>query len=247
MRHYDGFFKGGGGGFRGRWFNVGAGLDVEPFGFSGPSGRWKEHAVSQRQPLIEARNPSDIATGAIFREAIASGNALGKEISQFVNSGLLVPDKLTNAIVVERLKKEDCAKGFILDGYPRSLGQAQSLDLFLKKKGAPIEKVLYIKVEPDIVAKRMAQRRICAKCSTPYNLISHPPLKAGACDRCGGELVPRADDKPESIRKRLETYQQITTPLRDYYEKQKVLIVLDASQTVDVIAKEIAAITGSPS
>jgi adenylate kinase len=210
--------------------------------FLGPPGAGKS---TQSAIASEKLGIPDIATGAIFREAIARGNALGKEISQFVNSGLLVPDKLTNAIVVERLKKEDCAKGYILDGYPRSLDQAQALDLFLKKKGEPLEKVLYIKVEPDIVAKRMAQRRICSKCSTPYNLMSQPPKKEGLCDRCGGELIPRADDKPESIRKRLQTYQQITTPLRDYYAKQNVLTILDASQTVEVIAKEIASIIGA--
>ena len=180
-----------------------------------------------------------VATGAIFREAIAKGSALGKEVSQFVNCGLLVPDKLTNAVIVERLKKDDCAKGFLLDGYPRSLGQAKALDVHLAKVKHPLEKVIYFEVDVTVVVNRIGQRRICSKCGTIYNLASHPPKQADVCDRCNAELVMRVDDKPESIRRRLQIYNDNTRPLLDYYRQQGILNVLDASMSVDAASKAV--------
>jgi len=185
-----------------------------------------------------------IATGAIFRETIAQGTAFSKEISQFVNSGLLVPDKLTNAIVLERLKKPDCEKGFLMDGYPRSLGQAESLDAYLKKRSQPLDKVLYFKVDVAMVVNRMGQRRICSKCGTTYNLVSHPSKREGLCDRCDGHLITRVDDQPSSIRKRLHVYQESTAPLLGYYEKQGVLTVIDASLFVEKTTQQVFSATG---
>jgi adenylate kinase len=186
-----------------------------------------------------------VATGAIFREAIANNTALGKEVSQFVNCGLLVPDKLTNAVIVERLKKEDCAKGFLLDGYPRSMGQAKALDAHLTKVKHPLEKVIYFEVDVTVVVNRIGQRRICSKCGAIFNLVSHPPKKADACDRCGGELIMRLDDKPDAIRRRLKTYTDNTQPLLDYYRQQGILNVLDASMDVNDASKAVAALAGA--
>ena len=185
-----------------------------------------------------------VATGAIFREAIANNTALGNEVSQFVNCGLLVPDKLTNAVVVDRLKKEDCAKGFLLDGYPRSLGQAKALDAHLAKVKHPLEKVIYFEVDVTVVVNRIGQRRICSKCGTIFNLVSHPPIKADACDRCGGELIMRVDDSPESIRRRLQIYNDNTRPLLDYNKQRGILNVLDASLSVDAASKAVAQLAG---
>ncbi len=207
--------------------------------FLGPPGAGKG---TQASVASETLGVPAIATGGIFRKAIADGTKLGKQISQFVNSGLLVPDTLTNAIVSERLKEKDCKKGFILDGYPRSLDQAKALDLFLQKAKHPLDKVLYFKVDAAVVVDRMGQRRMCNKCGATYNLVSLPPKKVGICDKCGGELITRADDQPESIRKRLEVYEESTAPLLKYYEKQGILKVLGASESVQDVAKQVAGV-----
>lgn len=209
--------------------------------FLGPPGAGKG---TQAALVKERLKVPAVATGAIFREAIANETPLGKEIAQFVNSGLLVPDKLTNAIVVERLKQPDCANGFILDGYPRSLNQAKSLDTYLKKTGTPLERVLYFKVDAAVVVDRMGQRRMCGKCGATYNLVSQPSKVAGVCDKCQGELISRTDDQPESIRKRLQIYDESTSPLLAYYEKQKMLSVLDASQPVETIGRQVLDLCG---
>lgn len=155
------------------------------FVFLGPPGAGKG---TQAALVSESLGAPAIATGGIFRKAIADESQMGKQISQFVNSGLLVPDKLTNAIVNERLKEKDCKKGFILDGYPRSLAQAKSLDLYLQKARSPLDRVLYFQVDSSVVIDRMGKRRICGQCGQTYNTVSQPSKKAGVCDRCGGGL-----------------------------------------------------------
>jgi adenylate kinase len=207
----------------------------------GPPGAGK----GTQSPLIkEHLKVPTIATGAIFREAMANDRAIGKEIAQFVNAGLLVPDQLTNAIVVKRLKHPDCTHGFILDGYPRSLNQAKALDAYLKKIAQPLEKVLYFKVDPAVVVERMGLRRVCAQCGTSYNLVSHPSKVEGVCDVCGGELIMRTDDAPEAIRKRLQVYSETTSPLLAYYEKKGILSMVDASQSVEAITRQLAKYCG---
>jgi len=181
-----------------------------------------------------------IATGGIFREAIAAQTKIGKQIAQFVNSGILVPDKLTNAIVAERLKAKDCKKGFILDGYPRSLTQAKALDTYLLKAATPLDRVLYFKVEAAVVIERMGKRRVCSQCGQTYNLVSQPPKAEGKCDRCGGALITRSDDTPAAISKRLTVYEETTKPLLDYYGKKKILDVLNASEPVELVAQQVS-------
>jgi len=208
------------------------------FVFLGPPGAGKgtQAALVSEQLGIPA-----IATGGIFRQAISEGSRMGRQIAQFVNSGILVPDKLTNAIVVDRLEEKDCRKGFILDGYPRSSAQAKALDTVLQKSRRPLDRVLYFQVEPVVVVERMSKRRICAQCGQTYNLTSQPPKQEGRCDRCGGALIMRSDDKPEAIRKRLDVYEETTSPLLDYYRDKDLLTVVNASLSVSEVSKQVQA------
>ncbi|OGR93238.1 MAG: adenylate kinase [Elusimicrobia bacterium RIFCSPLOWO2_01_FULL_59_12] len=206
------------------------------FVFLGPPGAGKG---TQAALISQALGVPAIATGGIFRDAIARGTQIGKQIGQFVNSGMLVPDKLTNAIVAERLKQKDCKKGFILDGYPRSLTQAKALDTYLLKVRSPIDRVLYFKVEAPVVIERMGKRRVCSQCAATYNLVSQSPKTEGLCDKCGGALVTRSDDTPEAIRKRLTVYEQTTKPLLDDYGKKNILDVVNASASVEAVARQV--------
>ena len=205
----------------------------------GPPGAGKG---TQAALISQSLGVPAIATGGIFREAIAGATKIGKQIAQFVNSGILVPDKLTNAIVAERLKEKDCKKGFILDGYPRSLTQAKALDTFLAKAHTPVDRVLYFQVEAPVVVERMGKRRVCSQCGQTYNLVSQPPKEDAICDRCKGPLITRSDDTPDAIRKRLDVYEQTTKPLLDYYGKKNILNVLNASKNVESVAQEVRAV-----
>jgi adenylate kinase len=209
------------------------------FVFLGPPGAGKG---TQAGLISQSLSVPAIATGGIFRAAIAASTKIGKQIAQFVNSGMLVPDKLTNAIVAERLKEKDCQKGFVLDGYPRSLTQAKALDTYLLKAKTPLDRVLYFKVDAPVVIERMSTRRVCSQCGATYNLTSQPTKVEGVCDKCSGKLMTRSDDTPESIRKRLDVYEQTTKPLLDYYGKKNVLDVLNASLSVDVVAQQVNAV-----
>ena len=209
------------------------------FVFLGPPGAGKG---TQAALVSQALGVPSIATGGIFREAIARGTKIGTQIAQFVNAGILVPDKLTNAIVSERLKEKDCQKGFLFDGYPRSLPQAKTLDATLQKSHGPLDRVLYFQVEAPVVIERMGKRRICSQCGQTYNLASQPSQAEGKCDKCGGTLVTRSDDKPEAIRKRLEVYEETTSPLLEYYRKKEILSVINASQSVEEVARQVNAV-----
>jgi adenylate kinase len=215
--------------------------EVNRYVFLGPPGAGKG---TQASLISEKLKIPAIATGAIFRAAIGKESALGRQVSQFVNSGLLVPDELTNAVVADRLKEKDCKNGFILDGYPRSLVQAKSLDTFLTKAKTPLTAVLYFKVDPAVVIERMGKRRVCGQCGTTFNLVSQPPKREGKCDKCGAALITRKDDEPTSIRKRMDVYDETTRPLLQYYEKKGVLKIFDASLPVQEVAKEVMQICG---
>lgn len=206
------------------------------FIFLGPPGAGKG---TQAVLTGERLGIPSISTGAMFRESIAQNTTMGRQIAQFVTAGLLVPDKLTNAIVAERLKKKDVQKGFILDGYPRSLVQAKALDAVLARSKRPLDRVVYFKVDAAVVIARMGQRRVCSQCGQTYNRVSHPPKVEGRCDSCGGAVVMRQDDQPESIQKRLEVYEESTAPLLAYYEKKGVLVVVNASRTVAEVDADV--------
>jgi len=204
--------------------------------FLGPPGAGKGTQAAQ---VSEKLNIPAIATGNMFREAMTKNSKLGKDISQFVNSGFLVPDRLTNAVLTNRIDEDDCQNGFILDGYPRSLEQAIILEEHLAKTGRQLTTVFYFKVEPLIVVERMAHRRICKDCGHPYNTVSQPSRLPTICDKCSGLLIQRADDHPEAIAKRLAVYEQTTKPLLSFYEDKGLLSVVSASQSVSDVNQSV--------
>ncbi len=209
--------------------------------FLGPPGAGKGTYAKR---LVEKYNIPHISTGDIFREAIAKGTELGKKVQDIVNSGNLVPDELTNALVEERLKQPDCADGFILDGYPRTLNQAQALDSMLSAMGRTLDGAIYFEVDEETVVQRISTRRVCSKCGKVYNLITLPPKQDGICDDCGGQLIQREDDKEEVVRSRYRVYIEKTSPLIEYYRNQNKLFTLDGRKSVEEVMKMLFNILG---
>ncbi len=177
-----------------------------------------------------------ISTGDIFRSEIKSGNS---ELTQYVEKGLLVPDMVVNKVVEKALKQENCKNGFILDGYPRTIDQAEFLENVLWKLNKKIDFVLNLVAPDETIVQRLSARRNCSKCGAPYNLITMKPKKKDVCDKCGSALVARKDDEPETVRKRIHVYQQETSPLIDYYRNKKMLTDIDASKKPKEIFNEI--------
>ena len=180
-----------------------------------------------------------ISTGDIFRSEIKSGNS---ELIQYVEKGLLVPDSVVNKVVEKGLKQENCKNGFILDGYPRTIDQANYLEnkLWIMKK--KIDFVLNLVASEETIVQRLTQRRTCNKCGALYNLATMKPKKKDICDKCGSSLMQRKDDEPETVRKRIHVYQQETAPLIDYYKKKKMLTDIDGSKKPKEVFKEVATI-----
>ena len=175
-----------------------------------------------------------ISTGDIFREIRKEESDLGKKVRELIDKGNLVPDSVTNEIVAARISKKDCAKGFVLDGYPRNLVQAE----FLNGK-KPVSKCVYIEISDAESIKRISARLVCSGCKADYNTIYIKPKKAGVCDKCNGKLMQRDDDKPEFVKKRLETFYRETKPLLDYYEKKVVLIRVNGEQPIGKVFADI--------
>lgn len=167
-----------------------------------------------------------LSTGDIFRNEIKSGNS---ELIQYVEKGLLVPDMVVNKVVEKGLRQENCKNGFILDGYPRTIDQAEYLENAMWKLNKRISLVLNLVAPQDTIVGRLAARRNCGKCGAPYNLVTMKPKKKDTCDKCGSTLAARKDDEPETIRKRIAVYQKETSPLADYYKKKKLLVDIDAT------------------
>jgi adenylate kinase len=180
-----------------------------------------------------------VSTGEILRQAAASGASLGLAAKEKMDVGELVPDALMCRIVEERLRREDCQNGFILDGFPRTPGQARCLDEMLERHGRKTLLVLNLEVEPDLLMKRLTGRRTCPVCGTIYNMFFDPPVNDSICDREGARLTERDDDKEEAIRHRLTAYERDTTPLIDYYEKRGVLHNVEGSREPEAIATEL--------
>jgi adenylate kinase len=174
--------------------------------------------------LAEKLKLVQVASGDLFRQALAKETELGKKARVYMEKGQLVPDEITIQMVLERLAAPDCKNGAILDGFPRNLQQARALDEALKPPAKEIDRVVYIKVSEGELLKRLSGRWICRKCQTPYHEVDSPPKVKGRCDRCGGELYQRADDKAETVKKRLEVYFAETSPLIDYYKKAGKLL-----------------------
>ncbi|MBE9501777.1 MAG: adenylate kinase [Dehalococcoidia bacterium] len=185
-----------------------------------------------------------IASGDLFREAANRGDELGQEVKAYMEKGLLVPDEVVIKMILERLSASDSARGFILDGFPRTLEQAEALDRSLEQSEGKIEKAVYIKVSTEELVKRLGGRLICRNCQTPYHEISSPPKVAGRCDLCGDELYRRPDDAPQTVRKRLEVYFAETAPLIAYYREAGKLVEINGERGIEEVGEElIAALT----
>ncbi|MBO8161945.1 MAG: adenylate kinase [Thermosipho sp. (in: Bacteria)] len=204
--------------------------------FLGPPGAGKGTYAKE---LVKMLGIPHISTGDMFREAVASGSELGKKVEEILKKGELVPDDLTISIVKERLAKEDCEKGFILDGFPRTVDQAKALDEILKMLNKKLEYAIYFEVSEDVVVQRITNRRVCKNCGKIYNLITLPPKVDGKCDVCGGELYQREDDKEEVVKRRYRVYMENTYPVIEYYQKQNKLFTVDGSSGVDSVIKEV--------
>ncbi|MHB1004461.1 MAG: adenylate kinase [Chloroflexota bacterium] len=185
-----------------------------------------------------------VASGDLFRENLASNTRLGQLVRPYVESGQLVPDNITTEMVVERLMRPDCARGAILDGYPRTVDQARSLDTALGRQGLRVDKALYIEVAPEELVRRLSARWICRGCQTPYHETENPPKVKGVCDACGGELYQRVDDAPETVKRRLNVYFDQTAPLIEYYRDANVLVAVDGQQGIEEVTRDVLAALG---
>ncbi|WDV45403.1 adenylate kinase [Clostridiaceae bacterium M8S5] len=202
----------------------------------GPPGAGKG---TQASGIVKKYNIPHISTGDIFRKNIKEGTELGTKAKEFIDKGLLVPDEIVVAIVKDRLTEDDCKKGFLLDGFPRTVAQADALDIELKKLSYNLDKVINIEVSKDELVKRAVGRRICKECGATYHVLFNPPKKEGICDICGGELYQRADDNEQTVSKRIEEYQNKTQPLINYYEKQDKIVNIDGKQDIDKVYSDI--------
>lgn len=180
-----------------------------------------------------------VSTGDIFRANIKENTELGKKAKEYMDSGLLVPDELVIELIVDRLNKEDCNSGFILDGFPRTIPQAEALDQALFDAGSKIDYAIEIVVPDDLIIRRMSGRRACVNCGATYHIVNIPPVVEGRCDRCNSELILREDDKAETVLKRLEVYYEQTSPLIDYYKNQNILISIDGTRGIDQATEDI--------
>ena len=196
---------------------------------------------TQAELLVKKLSIPAISTGNMLREAIANGTELGKKAKQFMDEGALVPDELILGIIGDRVAQSDCAKGFILDGVPRTLAQAEALEA----KGIRIDHVVSIEVDDSVIEGRMTGRRVCGKCGASYHVVANPPKVDGVCDSCGSELVIRKDDKPETVRKRLEVYHATTEVLKDFYGKLGRLCIVNGDQSIEGANEEILKAIGA--
>lgn len=190
---------------------------------------------TQAEMLVHELSIPAISTGNMLREAIADGTELGTKAKQYMDGGNLVPDELILGIVAERVSRPDCSKGFILDGVPRTLAQAESLE----QLGVKIDHVVSIEVDDADIERRMTGRRVCTHCGASYHITAHPPKQEGVCDSCGGELKIRVDDAPETVRKRLSVYHSTTEPLKGFYEGLGRLRLVDGRQTIEDVHRDI--------
>ena len=189
---------------------------------------------TQAEILCERLNIPTISTGNMIREALKSGTEMGLKAKAFIEAGKLVPDEVVIGIVDERLRQEDCKNGFILDGFPRTIPQAEALD----RMGVTIDRVVDINVPDEVITRRVSGRRACLDCGNTYHIETKKPQKEGVCDRCGSTLVQRKDDKPETVQERLQVYHEQTEPLRDYYAAAGKLLVVDGQQGIQEIAEQ---------
>mgnify|MGYP004467052985 FL=1 len=186
-----------------------------------------------------------ISTGDIFRANIKNGTELGKKAKTYMNQGLLVPDELVVDLVVDRVNQDDCENGYVLDGFPRTIPQAEALTEALEKMGQKVDFAIDVNVPDENIVKRMGGRRACVTCGATYHMVYAPTKKEGICDTCGGELILRDDDKPETVQKRLNVYHDQTQPLIDYYTSQGILRTVDGTVDIDDVFRAITEFLGA--
>lgn len=202
----------------------------------GPPGAGKG---TQAKKIAEEFKIPHISTGEILRKAVQDNTPLGKKASEYLDKGLLVPDEIVEGIVRSRLKMHDCAAGFLLDGFPRTVRQAENLDEFLKEENVNLDIVINIQVEQRLLIERFTGRRTCQKCGATFHIKFSPPKTPGICDKCGEILIVRKDDDIETVKKRLEVYETTTAPLVDYYDRRKLLVNVDGSKPIDDVFEDI--------
>ena len=207
----------------------------------GPPGAGKG---TQAVRIVEKYNIPHISTGDIFRENIKNGTELGKKAQEYMNKGELVPDDLVIEIATTRLLADDCKEGFLLDGFPRTVYQAEKLDAFLEEHGMKLDKVIDIEVEKEELITRLTGRRVCKACGASYHVVNIPPKTEGICDNCGGELFQRADDTIETVENRIEVYIEQTMPLVDYYTAAGNIAVIDGALPLDTVFDAIVEAIG---
>ena len=190
---------------------------------------------TQAEILVEKLGIPAISTGNMLREAMANGTPVGKQAKHYMDNGLLVPDEVILGIVAERVAQTDCANGFILDGVPRTLAQAEALEA----KNIRIDHVVSIEIDDSVIEGRMTGRRVCSKCGASYHIVANPPKTEGVCDSCGSELVIRKDDAPETVRRRLDVYHAETEVLKDFYQKLGKLRVVEGNQPIEDANRDI--------
>jgi adenylate kinase len=199
---------------------------------------------TQAKKLVEKYGIPQISTGDLLRAAVAAGTPLGKEAKSYMDKGELVPDSVVLGMVEERIKHDDCKKGYILDGFPRNTKQAEALDKMLASLNMPLTAALSVDVPFDDLMKRLTGRRTCKACGQMYNVYFTPPKKDGSCDKCGGELFQRDDDKEDTIKKRLEVYNSQTAPLIEYYNAKNILKSVAGTGSIDEIFRKVCDMLG---
>ena len=200
---------------------------------------------TQAKMIADKYSIPHISTGDIFRANIKNGTELGKKAKTYMDQGLLVPDELTVDLVIDRVSQDDCKNGYVLDGFPRTIPQAESLDAALTKLGEKIDYAVNVEVPDENIINRMSGRRACLSCGATYHIVHIPTKVEGICDRCNAELVLRDDDKPETVKKRLDVYHEQTQPLIDYYSGKGVMVEVDGTQDMKDVFADIVKILGA--
>lgn len=196
---------------------------------------------TQAVALVKEKGLAHVASGDLFRDNLSRGTELGNIAKTYMDKGELVPDDVTVKMVLDRIARPDCASGFLLDGFPRTIPQAEALDEALTAESKAIDKAVSVAVPNEELIKRLSGRWICRSCQAPFHMVDAPPKEAGKCDHCGGELYQRDDDNETTVRNRLDVYMKQTAPLIDYYKKQGKLLEVNGNQPVDAVTKEMLA------
>ncbi len=200
---------------------------------------------TQAKQIADKYSIPHISTGDIFRANLKAGTELGKKAKEYMDQGLLVPDELTCDLVMDRIGQDDCKNGFVLDGFPRTIPQAEALDSALAKISQSMDYAIDVDVPDENIVNRMSGRRACLNCGATYHIVSIPTKVEGICDRCGSQVVLRDDDQPETVKKRLDVYHEQTQPLIDYYKKQNILKTVDGTQPMEKVFDAIVEILGA--